>query len=518
MTAATGAPAATGAAAPQGAGWSVVVPSLGRQSLRELLTSLAGQHPQPADVVVVDDRPGPTGGRSPLDVSAHPLARTLPGGGRGPAHARNVGWRAVATPWVVFVDDDVLLPPGWAASLVTDLEATPPEVAGVQAVVRVPLPAGRRPTDWERGTAGLADAAWATAEMAYRRGVLKQVGGFDERFPRAFREDADLALRVRRAGHGLRRGTRHVVHPVRPSGPWASLHQQRGNADDALMRALHGRTWARDAECPPGRLPWHVATVAAAASGALLAGAGRRRAAGLAVAAWAGLTTDFARRRIAPGPRTAPEVRAMAATSVAIPFAAVTHRVAGTVRHRRARPWAADAAHPPVRAVLFDRDGTLVHDVPYNGDPDLVRPVDGAPKALDRLRASGIAVGVVTNQSAVGRGLLTRGQVDAVNARVDELLGPFDTWQVCPHEPEAGCACRKPAPGMVQAAARQLGLDPREVVVVGDIGADVAAAAAAGSRSILVPTPQTLAAEVAAAPRRARTLVEAVDDVLRELG
>ena len=486
--------------------WGVVVPTLGRPSLRVLLESLAVQQHQPSAVVVVDDRPDAA---TPLDVSAYPSARVLRGGGRGPAHARNLGWRALDAEWAVLVDDDVVLPPEWSAELVADLAAAGPRVGGIQARLRVPLPEGRRPTDWERGTAGLEGAAWATAEMAYRRTALEAVHGFDERFPRAFREDADLALRVRRAGWELVRGRRLVVHPVRPSDPWASLRQQRGNADDALMRRLHGPRWHEDSESPPGRLPWHVLTTGAAAT-ALASLVGRRRSlAGLAAATWLAATVDFAVRRIAPGPRSRDEVLAMTATSVAIPPAAVFHRLAGTWRHRAAGPWPV-----PVRAVLFDRDGTLVEDVPYNGDPALVRPVPGAAQAVAALRRAGVRIGVVTNQSAVARGMVTREQVDAVNARVEDLLGPFDTWQVCPHGPDDGCACRKPAPGMVAAAAAELGLRPYEVVVVGDIGSDVEAAHAAGARAVLVPNEQTLAAEVEAAPVRAGTLGEAVDLVL----
>jgi HAD superfamily hydrolase (TIGR01662 family) len=104
-------------------------------------------------------------------------------------------------------------------------------------------------------------------------------------------------------------------------------------------------------------------------------------------------------------------------------------------------------------AVLFDRDGTLVVDVPYNGDPAKVRPVPGAGAALDLLRAAGIPAGVVTNQSGVARGLITAGEVQQVNRRIDALLGPFAVWQVCPHGPADGCPCRKPRPGMVLAAA-----------------------------------------------------------------
>nr|WP_255434925.1 HAD family hydrolase [Cellulosimicrobium sp. TH-20] len=167
--------------------------------------------------------------------------------------------------------------------------------------------------------------------------------------------------------------------------------------------------------------------------------------------------------------------------------------------------------------MLLDRDGTLVHDVPYNGDPAAVRPVEGARAVLDDLRARGVRLGVVSNQSGVGRGLLTRAQVDAVNARVEELLGPFDTWQVCPHAPDDACACRKPGPGLVLAAAADLGVEPWRCAVVGDIGADVGAALAAGATPVLVPTPVTRAEEVAAAPRVVPDLaaaVRALDDRL----
>jgi histidinol-phosphate phosphatase family protein len=165
-------------------------------------------------------------------------------------------------------------------------------------------------------------------------------------------------------------------------------------------------------------------------------------------------------------------------------------------------------------AVLFDRDGTLVEDVPYNGDPDRVVPMPGAREALDRLRAAGVRVGVVSNQSGVGRGLITPAAVDAVNRRIEELLGPLGPWFVCPHGPDDGCSCRKPAPGLVTAAAAALGVLPERCAVVGDIGADVDAALACGARPVLVPTAVTRREEVAAAPEVAADLGEAVDLLL----
>ncbi len=191
------------------------------------------------------------------------------------------------------------------------------------------------------------------------------------------------------------------------------------------------------------------------------------------------------------------------------------------------------AARPPA-AVLFDRDGTLIHDVPYNSDPERVEPVAGAREALDRLRAAGIPVGIVTNQSGVAKGLIAPEALRAVNDRVDALLGPFDVWEICRHDDGDRCDCRKPAPGLVlraasrlavlrtdaeptgraQHEASRLGVRPEDCVVIGDIGRDVEAARAAGARGILVPTPVTLPEEVAAAPEAASDLAAAVDLVL----
>ena len=163
-------------------------------------------------------------------------------------------------------------------------------------------------------------------------------------------------------------------------------------------------------------------------------------------------------------------------------------------------------AGPQLRAVLFDRDGTLIRDVPYNGDPTLVEPMPHARDVLQTLRSMGIAVGVVSNQSGIGRGILTSEQVAAVNLRVEQLLGRFDVWELCPHRPEDGCYCRKPAPFMICGACRRLGITTAEAAYIGDIGADVEAARAAGARGVMVPTPLTRPAEVDAAPEVADDL------------
>ncbi|MFF4019671.1 glycosyltransferase family 2 protein [Streptomyces sp. NPDC001843] len=337
--------------------YSVVIPTIGRDCLADCLRALAAAttgHP-PEEVVVVDDRPEPAG---PLPVQTAGVlldrVRTLRSGGRGPAAARNTGWRTLTTPWTVFLDDDVQVLPDWSDRLAEDLAQAPAGTGGTQGRLTVPLPEDRRPTDWERGTAGLADAAWATADMAYRTSALTHVHGFDERFRRAFREDADLALRVLDAGWSLHRGRRVTRHPVRTADRWVSVRAQRGNADDALMQYLHGPGWWDRARAPRGRLPRHAVVTALAFAAPVLALTGRRRAASAAGILWALGTAEFAMARILPGPRTASEVATMAATSVAIPPLAVRHWLTGLVRHRGAEPLKAASlkAVPPAAAPL----------------------------------------------------------------------------------------------------------------------------------------------------------------------
>jgi histidinol-phosphate phosphatase family protein len=166
------------------------------------------------------------------------------------------------------------------------------------------------------------------------------------------------------------------------------------------------------------------------------------------------------------------------------------------------------------RAVFLDKDGTLIEDVPYNGDPALVRPLPGVREALDRLRAEGVRLMIVTNQSGIGRGLISDQQADAVDDRVIELLGPFEAVLRCPHSPDDRCECRKPGPDLIKQALASTGVHPDRAVMVGDIGSDVDAAKHAGVSGLLIPTIQTRREEVDAAPRTCAGLVQAVDQML----
>lgn len=149
-----------------------------------------------------------------------------------------------------------------------------------------------------------------------------------------------------------------------------------------------------------------------------------------------------------------------------------------------------------IEGVLFDRDETLIVDVPFNGDPDRVTVLPETRPLLDRLRAAGLRLAVVSNQSGVGRGYITLEQVDAVNQRVDELLGPFAGFFVCPHAPGDDCDCRKPKPKLILDAAKALGVTPAACAVVGDRQSDVLAARNAGAIPIKIDGPRDLAKAV----------------------
>jgi histidinol-phosphate phosphatase family protein len=453
--------------------YSVVIPTVGRTSLRDLLDALvSGDGPRPDAIVVVDDRPA----GADLDVEAHDRIQVVRTGGRGPAAARNAGARCVASEWIVFLDDDVIPAPGWRQALAGDLAAARDAQAS-QGRVR-----------------GFEGALWISADIAYRRDAFARAGGFDVRFPRAYREDSDLALRIVEGGGRIAQGMRWSHHPPTEVHGWASVTRQRGNADDALMWFLHGRGWQRRAGAPRGMRASHLASTALFAAGVVALVTRQRPAAAVALATWVVLTGDLARRR------------RHVTSSVALPFAATYWWCHGLLRAWR-------LTRPP-RAVLFDRDGTLVEDVPYNGDPSLVTPRPGARAALDRLRAAGVRVAMVTNQSGVARGLISADQVTAVNRKVEETLGPFAATLVCVHGPDDACGCRKPRPGLLLEAARRLGVHPNECVVIGDIESDVVAAANAGARGVLVPNEVTRPEEIRRAKEVASNLEQAVTRLL----
>lgn len=149
------------------------------------------------------------------------------------------------------------------------------------------------------------------------------------------------------------------------------------------------------------------------------------------------------------------------------------------------------------KAVFLDKDGTLVEDIPYNIDPDLIQLTEGALEGLRILQAEGYRLIVVTNQSGIARGYFEEPALGGVEKRLQELLQPADIpltgFYYCPHHPDGtipeyalNCSCRKPQPGLLQRAAREHDIDLASSWLVGDILNDIEAGKRAGCRAILI--------------------------------
>lgn len=151
----------------------------------------------------------------------------------------------------------------------------------------------------------------------------------------------------------------------------------------------------------------------------------------------------------------------------------------------------------PPDAVFLDRDGTVIEDAHYIKSPDQVRLIPGAAEAVRRINDARIPVLVVTNQSGIGRGLITVEEYKAVTERFHELLAKHgahvDASYFCPDHPARSgpSTCRKPATRMFEDAIRDFGLNPDNVAYVGDRWRDVAAAKTLGGRGIMISSPET---------------------------
>lgn len=167
-------------------------------------------------------------------------------------------------------------------------------------------------------------------------------------------------------------------------------------------------------------------------------------------------------------------------------------------------------------AVFFDRDGTLMRDVEYCGDPKLVEVFANVPAALVRLKEAGFKPIVISNQSGIGRGYFTEEDYRAVEKEVEQQVGPgvIDATYFCPHAPDAGCACRKPEPLMIFKAQRDHRLDLARSFLIGDKPADAQCGRNAGVRTILVQTGLEKADASSGADWLAEDLTEAAEIIL----
>jgi len=238
----------------------------------------------------------------------------------GPAAARNRGWRRARAPIVAFTDDDTVPAHDW---LERGLEAMEGGVDAASGRIVMPIPA--TPTDYERDAQGLERSEFVTANCFVRKGVLERLGGFDEGFRMAWREDSDLHFSLLKSGARLVHAPRAVVvHPVRPAGWAVSMKQQRKVMYDALLFKKH-RALYRARIRAGGRWDYYVivASLAAALAGSLPA-----------ALLWALLTGRFFLHRMRGTSKRPEHVAEMLVTSALIPPLAVFWRLAGMLRYR----------------------------------------------------------------------------------------------------------------------------------------------------------------------------------------
>jgi glycosyltransferase involved in cell wall biosynthesis len=354
---------------------SVVVPTYRRpQLLDRCLRALLAQNfpPHAYEIIVVDDGPEDPGTRQLLSewsqrlrasfaFLAPPLITPIPVTGghsshiqaevayqvqagrmqyyprliylaawktQGPAAARNQGWQAAGGEIVAFTDDDCIPDPNW---ITNGLSAFVDGVAAVSGRIIVPL--SPDPTDHELNTTGLERSDFITANCFYRRSVLEQVGGFDERFSTAWREDSDLFFTVRERNYSLAWATGAlVVHPVRPEAWGSSLRSQRKSFYNALLYKKHPQLYQRYIQPAP---PWNYYAILI---GVFISATGLMfnspAAAILGALIWVSLTARFCRRRLSGTSHAPRHVAEMVVTSIFIPFLSIYWRLRGAIHWR----------------------------------------------------------------------------------------------------------------------------------------------------------------------------------------
>lgn len=237
----------------------------------------------------------------------------------GPAAARNRGWRRARAGVIAFTDDDTEPLPEWLGQGLKAIEHAD------AAAGRIVMPVPAAPTDYERDAQGLERSEFVTANCFVRKEMLERLGGFDEGFRMAWREDSDLHFRLLRCGARVARAPDAVVvHPVRPASWGVSLKQQRKVMFDALLFKKHRQLY-RERIRAGARWDYYaiVGSLVAAAAGF-----------GPALLLWGVLTARFFVRRLRGASKRPAHVLEMLVTSILIPPLAVFWRFAGALRYR----------------------------------------------------------------------------------------------------------------------------------------------------------------------------------------
>jgi glycosyltransferase involved in cell wall biosynthesis len=312
---------------------SVVVPTYRRDvMLRRCLEALLVQRcGAPYEIVVADNAESSATEQLVMEMAANGpacLRYVKAGRGKGPAAARNDGWRAARAQTIAFTDDDCIPDRDWLAAGARRLSQGADGVWG-----RIVVPVPEEPTDYQRDAAGLETAEFVSANCFYRRELLSSVTGFDERFQQAWREDSDLYFTLMKKGCRLvHEPAAIVLHPPRRAAWGISLRQQQKSLYNALLYKKHPEQYRlRIQPRPP--LEYYLASAAGvSAIGAGLLG--KRKTATAALGVYLGVTVRFCTRRLRFTSRSPRHVMEMAVTSALIPPLSVFWRLWGAAKFR----------------------------------------------------------------------------------------------------------------------------------------------------------------------------------------
>lgn len=313
---------------------SVVIPTLARPNLlQRCLESLIDQTMDPSafEIIVVADGPSKATEEVVTKLRSRtstPKLRYLASAARrGPAAARNLGWKEARGSIIAFTDDDCIAHPSWLEAGFAGFDNV--HVSGLWGRIIVPIPT--KPNDHEWTTKQLEQSPGATANCFYRKTALAAVQGFDERFTVAWREDSDLQFTLLEQGHWMTSCPQAIVfHPPRLA-PWGiSLRQQRNNLYNALLYKKHPYLYRSRIQRQP---PWHYYV----AVGALMLAAASivmqwTPGIWLGVLLWLGMTAWFCATRLRVTCHRPAHVMEMVVTSTLIPFLAVFWRLHGAWR------------------------------------------------------------------------------------------------------------------------------------------------------------------------------------------
>ncbi len=315
---------------------SVVIPTYQRPALLiNCLNALTRQTLSAAqfEIIVVDDGNDPATAETVADFATRSgiLTRYLGQPRRqGPAAARNRGWQAAQGSIIAFTDDDTLPQSEWLTAALTCFRRGASVVTGR---VQVPLPDA--PSHHDRTTAFLESAEFITANCFCLKQALQQVGGFEEAFDIAWREDSDLQFKLLRAGIAIEACTEAVViHPLRPAPWYACLRDERKNRYDALLYKRHPHLFRQRIPAYRGLVTQYYASVLGATVGttALLTGHPGIALSGFGL--WAILEMNLIIRRLPNHKLTGTAIRQTVLTALATPFLSVYWRLYGAFKYR----------------------------------------------------------------------------------------------------------------------------------------------------------------------------------------